>query len=1824
MAERIVYLKDSTFALCSIISSCLKDPATGNKQDLKALVAELRLLGGSLYSLEQLISELKATDDGKPDAPGFAGEVAWPAVDGCELLVQALGALYNVADEKGLQAAKSALLGYRSKFGFIIGSSESLEDVDLHFSILGREAMPRLRYKDEAANDTQVVSHVAATVTEEEPTAEVLTSWLEVLNSPDNDREPTQYLKETTLVQSRRLATPLYQPAAVRWPSYAESHWSHLKPQICSLFQVPGPFNFVQWVLEYARETFPRTYGSLALSPNSLLELTDALCSNSITPLHIAAALGLPSLCKELLLHGANINEIGFLGSPLFCALVGPNVLTTRAEPESWASLLDRNHVGIDQAATVVLLLEKGADCGYNYRWNNAEEVSLIGLSFWTAFITETDAIFNRVVAKGVFIDGTIIHLIRRDNFANLGLTSRVRFIRMLALLYDLTLPPEAEMNAVTEPIREAVRLRMRDLNLEFSDAGDARCALEVKDARFRYLVRQAIVNSNSFLFQRLLLDPRFDPNLPFDEAGLGGTILHMATEGGHVEIIDGLIKAGASLTTTDAEGRTPMMVVEDHAVLSKLVLEYGASTTAVDKLGRTIWHLAASTNSVDLINWLRSNDPAKEKNLVTQNKLGSTPLDDAFAFIHSLRGLPKSWKPTVPGAARAILSEFRTLPPVSSPDALLITAIEWGDLGLLDKLIELGCKPTVNRRGLLRHLNLAASDEMVLRVLELSEESSLVFTDGVTLAETIITNTVLGRRQNQTVFIHPTAHPSCFPKLSASAYKKLLTPEVLKLRDALRRGIWARFCDDVLPLLSGPDSEHPQKLLFLSNFICSAISCLNSRGALDDYERENGEWAMLYMADRSSFSPCWHRWQFPFITAALQMFSRDELKFLDTTNGCVLLAQAARRSYLGLIDVLITKGLRVHIPHEDFENKTVLERIIPNTHLSDEVLDVLLDNLPAQVLVPRQRKVFSAILDMDRKLQSAQVLTALLKKGLIDPNKVSADDQDRGTMLLEAIERDSPKLALALLAFGADPALTVNGDHVLLAAAEKGYVEIFEKIHEKVRSFDWRCLYNVPGKRTLNALQVASMNGQHDALQWLLERTPLRFNVDKGSLRFGLAPIHLAVKSGSLACVKVLHECGADLEVQDPGGATPLIMAIRGDKEDIFRYLLESGVSTELDRYGIHIASVSRRAAAGIIDDFVNDKLGATPLVPFKVPDPIRMGALLADLIENSLLQCEGVIARVLRYVPKEHLMSAVMPCRGCTLLSFASMYASTNIMVELVDLGFGGFITGCDTHWLDGYNALHHACYGLLRQLEYEEAEETILIFIRKCLDAYLKEGLLWFHVDCTPLHAVLQFGRGEPPMLDLRRRILRVLLNHLDARAEDYWKLMERAGLSQMVDLVDGDDTAARLKRYVVNRRCRALDWLTYSSGVLPNALHLLVDSVDPAAETPAELLCDMVHQLIESGVDVNAKDGDSMTALQLACFRENLPIAKLLIAAGADPNARDYSDSTPLSRAIDWGEMEAVRYLIQHGADPTTFRGLSHLLFSHPSPEYLHEVATLGLDWHANTLGNSSLALMMIVVTPSTRMSVLNGISDIDFAQLANEQPPLLNMLISHQCGTGVIRKVLKRSPPEHRDQILHPTSGFNQQPACLPVRRGDVGMLETLLKFGWDFEKEGCEEGSALMLACSVGQLITVKLLVGRGARLSYMTTDSHGRKVVKSAFEMARLHRDVLHWLLVGRHQEQKCLEEADDGSPDVATKLWSGPRQGAHKLSGFDGHYIKASGNTIYEQLKLLNRVAQIRSQLANQVVPVTLVELLDEGSEEDTGEQVGKMGMHRTRIFW
>jgi ankyrin repeat protein len=78
-------------------------------------------------------------------------------------------------------------------------------------------------------------------------------------------------------------------------------------------------------------------------------------------------------------------------------------------------------------------------------------------------------------------------------------------------------------------------------------------------------------------------------------------------------------------------------------------------------------------------------------------------------------------------------------------------------------------------------------------------------------------------------------------------------------------------------------------------------------------------------------------------------------------------------------------------------------------------------------------------------------------------------------------------------------------------------------------------------------------------------------------------------------------------------------------------------------------------------------------------------------------------------------------------------------------------------------------------------------------------------------------------------------------------------------------------------------------------------------------------DVAKLLIEKGADVNARGHHQKTPLHKAAIRANTDVAKLLIEKGADVNARDNSQWTPLDHAAVVGNTDVAKLLIERGAD-----------------------------------------------------------------------------------------------------------------------------------------------------------------------------------------------------------------------------------------------------------------------------------------------------------------
>jgi hypothetical protein len=78
-------------------------------------------------------------------------------------------------------------------------------------------------------------------------------------------------------------------------------------------------------------------------------------------------------------------------------------------------------------------------------------------------------------------------------------------------------------------------------------------------------------------------------------------------------------------------------------------------------------------------------------------------------------------------------------------------------------------------------------------------------------------------------------------------------------------------------------------------------------------------------------------------------------------------------------------------------------------------------------------------------------------------------------------------------------------------------------------------------------------------------------------------------------------------------------------------------------------------------------------------------------------------------------------------------------------------------------------------------------------------------------------------------------------------------------------------------------------------------------------------DIVRVLLENNADVEAQDGHYGTALQAAAFGGSIEVVRLLLQKKADVNARGGHYGTALQAAVVSGQLDIVKLLIQYGAD-----------------------------------------------------------------------------------------------------------------------------------------------------------------------------------------------------------------------------------------------------------------------------------------------------------------
>lgn len=269
----------------------------------------------------------------------------------------------------------------------------------------------------------------------------------------------------------------------------------------------------------------------------------------------------------------------------------------------------------------------------------------------------------------------------------------------------------------------------------------------------------------------------------------------------------------------------------------------------------------------------------------------------------------------------------------------------------------------------------------------------------------------------------------------------------------------------------------------------------------------------------------------------------------------------------------------------------------------------------------------------------------------------------------------------------------------------------------------------------------------------------------------------------------------------------------------------------------------------------------------------------------------------------------------------------------------------------------------------------------------------------------------------------------------------------------------------------------------------------------------------ENLIRTGADVNATDGDGVTALHwaalmgkaalvqellahnanvqaatrlggyaplhLAAEAGNGAIVKLLIDHGADVNATTKTGTTPLMMAAGAGDMTAVQALLAAGANPNareSNRGQTALMFAadRDHPDVVKALLERGADPNAETNVVDLAAFSKDGINPDGR----------NLAALGKK-------LQAEKAGKTAPKKPGKTLMPGidrgyYQNELVGARGGMT--PLLFAVRDGYADVAKVLLDAGVDVNQlKGGDHTSALLVATINGQFDLGAMLLARGA-----------------------------------------------------------------------------------------------------------------------------------------
>ena len=391
------------------------------------------------------------------------------------------------------------------------------------------------------------------------------------------------------------------------------------------------------------------------------------------------------------------------------------------------------------------------------------------------------------------------------------------------------------------------------------------------------------------------------------------------------------------------------------------------------------------------------------------------------------------------------------------------------------------------------------------------------------------------------------------------------------------------------------------------------------------------------------------------------------------------------------------------------------------------------------------------------------------------------------------------------------------------------------------------------------------------------------------------LHDFHKAIKNDDLSVVKKILSTHNDLDRIDPGGRSPVFLAVLYSSHAILEELLSQGFSVNctlnngatplyfaavnekpdqvklLLKHGADPNTVTQKGSSPFIKAISSGNSEIVELFLRENPDVNPENVDLPPLLTAIVCCDENTAIRILEMGACPRIAGS----NGITPLHIAIKKNYFPLMEKLIDLG--AELNAQDTN---GDTPVHYAAM-------YKRSEMLKTLY-ESGADLTMRD-----HKERSPLYFAI--GCKDD---DIRREMVALYIENLDGL-----QIVSENGTSVLYFLIElgYNDLALRF-----------LDWTGDPEPPKNGEYTALYWAVKHGN-------LDLVKRLISMGAEVNVSKDNGLTALQAACYDpENSLIVQELLSAGADPHI-DYKGWTPLHYASKKVCEETVRLLVEAGAN-----------------------------------------------------------------------------------------------------------------------------------------------------------------------------------------------------------------------------------------------------------------------------------------------------------------